>query len=274
MKKVAMAAVVMIAMATAGCSSAKPDAGQEAVLVMKPWIFGSGGIDPTPVRTGLTWTALTTQAVYVWTVPVQAHVDFDDLFTQDGVPLDFNAAVQFRVTDSVKLVREFGADVDDKGNWGFFSRNLEQPFRMAVRDAVKKHGLNEMAITVAAASQVDAEVTTALEAEIKETGVPIHLIGVTLGRANPPDAIKHQRIATAEQEQRQKTEQQAKLAEDQRKAHEESRAAADNAYREAMHLSPEQFLQLENIKMLGGVCAGGKCTFINGAAVPTLDVHR
>lgn len=87
--------------------------------------------------------------------------------------------------------------------------------------------------------------------------------------------IKHQRIATAEQEQRQKTEQQRKLAEDQRKAAEESRASADAAYNYKMQLSPDQYLRLEAIKMQREVCAGGKCSFIlGGNAVPTLDLHR
>jgi len=43
-------------------------------------------------------------------------------------------------------------------------------------------------------------------------------------RANPPDAIKNQRIETATQEQRIQTEQQTKLAEVQRKSAEEARA--------------------------------------------------
>jgi len=44
---------------------------------------------------------------------------------------------------------------------------------------------------------------------------------MTVGRANPPDAIKNQRIETATQEQRIQTEQQTKLAEVQRKSAEE-----------------------------------------------------
>jgi len=80
-------------------------------------------------------------------------------------------------------------------------------------------------------------------------GLPVTLVTMTVGRANPPDAIKSQRIETAAQEQRSNTEKQRKLAEDQRRAAETSRAEADNAYREAMHLSPEQFIQLETIKM-------------------------
>jgi len=64
------------------------------------------------------------------------------------------------------------------------------------------------------------------------------------------------------QEQRIQTEQQTKLAEVQRKSAEEARAAADNAYRQAIGLSPEQYVQLKRIEMENRVCADGKCTFI------------
>jgi hypothetical protein len=97
---------------------------------------------------------------------------------------------------------------------------------------------------------------------------------MTVGRANPPDAIKNQRIETATQEQRIQTEQQIKLAENQRKAAEEARAAADNAYRQAIGLSPEQYVQLKRIEMELKVCADGKCTFIeNAGGVPTFNVR-
>src|SRR5207253_2087531 len=82
-------------------------------------------------------------------------------------------------------------------------------------------------------------------------------------------AIENQRIETDTQEQRIQTEQQTKLAEVQRKSAEEARAAADNAYRQAIGLSPEQYVQLKRIEMENRVCADGKCTFIeNGGAVP------
>jgi len=268
-KRVVMIAV--LGLFVAGCNSASPDAGFESVLVRKPLFFGHGGVDATSVKTGLVWLAPSTRVVDVDMRPRQQEVTFDDLFTSDGVPLDFHSAIQYRITDAVKLVRDFGAD-DSAQGMGFFHRNLEQAYRMIVRDAVKKHGLNEMAINVSAAQAVDEEVTARFSEVIAKTGVPMAVLGVTLGRASPPDAIKHQRIATAEQEQRQKTEQQAKLAEDQRKAHEESRAAADNAYRESMHLSVDQYLALQQISMLRDVCGRGGCTFINGHATPVLPV--
>ncbi|HKY20802.1 MAG TPA: SPFH domain-containing protein, partial [Vicinamibacterales bacterium] len=217
---------------TLACTTVRPDAGHEGVLIRKPMIFGSGGVDPTPVKTGLRYIAWTTQAAIVNMQPNRVDAVFDDLMTSDGVPIDFHAVVSYRVTDSVKLVRDFGADFHGNGIPGFWVRNLEQPFRTAVRDAVKKRGMNEMAITAAAAEAVDKEVTAHLLAIVKETGVPILIMDVTLGRANPPDAIKSQRVATAEQEQRVNTERQRKLAEDQRKDAEAARAAADNAYRQ------------------------------------------
>ncbi len=68
-----------------------------------------------------------------------------------------------------------------------------------MRDAVKKRDMNEMAITASASDAVDSEVTAKLRELITESGVPVECRDVSLGRANPPDAIKNQRIATAEQ---------------------------------------------------------------------------
>jgi regulator of protease activity HflC (stomatin/prohibitin superfamily) len=199
------------------------------------------------------------------------------MMTKSGVPVSFHVVATFRIIDSVKLVSQFGADRDDKGKWGFWDRNLDQPLRTAVRDSVKKREMQEMAISQTAADDVGKEVVDAADKLVKDSGLPIVIMALNVGRVNPPDAIKNQRIATAEQEQRAITEQQTKLAEDQRKEAERSRASADNAYREAMQLSPDQFLQLERIKMQRDVCAHDKasCTFfIGGSPTPVVDTGK
>jgi len=278
MKKAAFALMlgvfVLAAMMTA-CATVQPDAGHEAVLVRKPLIFGSGGVDPTPVKTGLKYVAFTTQGVDVNMQPRRIDSEFTDLMTSDGVPIDFHAVLTVQVTDSVKLVRDFGADMANDGTPGFWTRNIDQPFRTAVRDAVKKHGMNEMAIQATAAEDVDNIVTQHLLNIVKETGVPVRILDVSLGRANPPDAILHQRVETAAQEQRINTEKQKKLAEDQRKLAEESRAAADQAYNQKMGLNTEQYVALQAIQMQRDVCAKGTCTFIYGAnATPMLNLRQ
>lgn len=257
---------LVLAVALSGCTLAKPDAGEEAVLVKKPLLFGHGGVDPEPVKTGLTICAITTFPTYVDMKPIQFREHFDDLMSSDGVPLDFDAYVRLQVTDSVELIRDFGE------KW--YESNVQSVLRNAVRNAVKVHGMNETAISTTAAEDIDKAVTDALAAYLKSEKLPIRLLAFTAGKANPPDSVKHQRIETATQEQRIKTEAQRKQAEDARKDAELSRAAADNAYRERMQLSPEQFLALERIKMQREVCVGGKCTFLMGTGVvPTLDVR-
>jgi regulator of protease activity HflC (stomatin/prohibitin superfamily) len=261
-------------MVSAGCRKAAPDPGQEAVKVRKPWIFGHGGVDRTPVKTGMSWVAPRTDIWYVVMQPQQFIVHFEDLMSRDGVPLDFDASVRLQVTDSVSLVEKFGVQiVEGTGKPAWYFNVVEQPFRTIVRQAVRKHGLNETAIDSSAIEAIDTEVTAAMKAQLDTAGLPVKLLDLTVGRANPPDSVKHQRVETAAQEQRANTEKQRKLAEDQRLAAEQARAAADNAYREAMRLTPEQFLQLEQIKMLNSTCGGGKCTFLLGSgAVPTLSV--
>ena len=273
--KLGFVGVVVLLIALAACRTVTPDAGYEAVLVRKPLIFGSGGVDDSPVHTGLKYVAFTTEAVYVNMQPRRVDTEFTDLMTSDGVPIDFHAVVSLQVIDSVKLVRDFGADFLANGVPGFWVRNLEQPFRTAVRDAVKAHGMNEMAIQATAAEAVDKVVSEKLLSIIKETGVPVRILDVSLGRANPPDAILHQRVETAAQEQRINTEKQKKLAEDQRKLAEEARAAADQAYNQKMGLNTEQYVALQAIAMQRDVCAKGGCTFLfGGNATPLLNLRQ
>src|SRR6185436_13996214 len=96
MKLIAALAAILL---MSGCSHVAPDAGHEAVLVMKPWIFGHGGIDPEPVRTGLSFAAVTTDAIYVNMQPIQLQLHFDDLMSSDGVPLDFDAVIRVQITN-------------------------------------------------------------------------------------------------------------------------------------------------------------------------------
>lgn len=248
--------------------SVKPDAGFEAVLVHKPIIFGHGGVDPTPVKTGLSYVWFTTDPIYVNLQPLQYNEHFEDLMSSDGVPLDFDSIIRLKVIDSVSLIRDFGP------KW--YEKNVQAEFRNRVRQAVRKHGMNETAIDTKAIDAIDAEVSVAMTKCVEDAKLPLKMMDVTVGKANPPDSIKSQRVETAAQQQRVLTEQQRKLAEDARKLAETSRAASDNSYRLAMGMAPNQFIQLENIKMMKEVCKSGKCTFIVAPSTvsPILDIRN
>jgi regulator of protease activity HflC (stomatin/prohibitin superfamily) len=265
----ALSVAILAAVMLTGCSSYAPNAGHEVVLIEKPIVFGHGGVDPEPVKTGRSFCAVTTDGIDVNMQPEKYETELPDTMTSDGVPITFHAIMVLKVTDSVTLIKSFGPD--------WYRNNLEQPFMTMIRQAVRKRGMNETAISTTALDDIDREIHDQLVGFIKEKGLPVQLVTMTVGRANPPDSVKSQRIETATQEQRIQTEKQKKLAEDQRQMAETSRANADNAYREAMHLSPEQFIQLEAIKMQLEVCGEkGKatCTFIQNGAHPVLNLGK
>lgn len=285
MKKIVFSlCLLFVAAFSAACSKVAPDAGHEAVLIRKPFFFGHGGVGESAVRPGLSWFAPTTYHVYVNMQPQLFMIHFDDFMSKDGVPLDFDVALRLQITDSVKMVRDFGVALQYLivGNTKYtyprwYVNNVHKNLENAVRQAVRGHGMNETAISTIAIDEIDAELTRTLKTYLESIGLPVKLVDFTVGRANPPDAIKDQRIETARQEQRVNTEKQRKLAEDQRKLAETARAAADNAYRNDMQLSPAQFLALEQIRMQRDVCVHEKCTFVmggSGGVVPTINVGK
>lgn len=250
-----------------GCGTASPDANQEAVLIRKPVFFGHGGLEPVPIRTGRTYVAPSTQVLYVNTSPLAFDLNFDDLMTRDVVPLDFHGQLRLQVTDSVALVKagaigSDGAEVN-VGQW--FKNNLQAQWIAALRDAVKKHPHGEVLTT--SVDQIDAEVKAELEALIAKEKLPVRLLSVTAGRANPPPQVASQRIATATQQQKVQTEIERRRAEEARRDAEFARAEADNAYRQEMTITADQFVQMEMMKLsattMREVCGGGKgnCSF-------------
>ena len=287
MKRIVSLLVVLLTVAVVGCNSAAPDPGQVAVVVKKPWVFGAGGVRQEPVKTGREWFALSTQVWYVDVKPIQYTMAIDDMFSKDNVPLDFNAAMRVRVTDPVRLAVEFGVhDVqwDEKYSApAWYTNNVFKPWERAIRRAVKNYGMSEMVSDTAAENgekstieRIDEQVEAEMRAEFKRISLPVELIDITIGRANPPNEIKGQRVETARQEQLQKTEIQRLAAEKEREAAERQRAVSDNAYRKEMGLNTEQFVSLETIKMQKEVCLKGGCTFVmsGGGVSPVFDVKK
>lgn len=272
--KRAVIAIIIVALLVVGrCSVSRisPDAGEAAVLVRKPMFFGHGGVVAQPVTTGSAYVAATTQAVMVNLKPQQFEVKFDDLMSSDGIPLHFDSVLRLRVVDPVALIRDFGPQ--------WYENNVQSEFSNRVRQAVRKHGMNETAISTTAIDAIDAEVTSQMQNYIRTSRLPVQLIKITVGRASPPDSIKNQRIATASEQQRRITEQNTQAAEITRKGAEEARADADNAYRQKLGLDSGQFVDLERVHMLQKVCAApeGKesaCTFIVGNGTAMVNASR
>lgn len=264
--------ILLACLVLTACGRAAPNAGEEGVLVQHPWVFGHGGVVQEPVKTGLTYTAITTSTIYVNIQPMTVKEHFDDIMSSDGVPLSFDVYLKLQVTSSVKLVQDFGGGygpVRDE-HTGFdvpywYSANLQGPIRKMIRDEVKRYGLNEIAINYTAEDKVEALEKRVIRNYLVSSNVPVVLLDFNMGKANPPDAIRDQRVKTAAEQQRQITERQTQQAEEARKGAEIARADADKAYRDNLGLSPEQFIQLQQIQMQREVCGKERsnCTFVS-----------
>jgi regulator of protease activity HflC (stomatin/prohibitin superfamily) len=254
-------AVLLATVGITGCSYVQPDAGHESVIIRKPWFFGHGGVDQTPVKTGSKIVAWSTDYVEVDMQPQRADVEFLNFMTSDGVPVEVDATLILQVTDSVEMITKFGPD--------WYSKNIEPEFGNRVRQEVRQHGLQDMAINTSAVEAVQTNAAEAITRYIKTRNMPLVVNNVIIGKVLPPDAVKDQRIATAQQEQRLQTETQRQKAEDAREGAEASRAKADNAYRLQMQLSPEQFVQLNAIEAQKEVCLHNHCEFIT-TGVPVI----
>ena len=234
-------------------TSISVEPGQERVIVDKPYFFGHEGVRPEPMKDGRMLVFKTSSSYPVIMTPQSVHVAFDDLSSADNILLDFESTIQYQFTDSVDLIKNFGE--------GWFKNNIERQYMSLVRDVVKTKTMSAMMSDVATAADVDAHITAALQKLVTESKLPLRVIGVSLGRAKPNKNVLEQMNETAAQQQRLKTLVQAEAAEIQRAKEQTAKAAADNAYRNAIGLSPEQFVQLEKIKRYSAACekAGNVC---------------
>ena len=256
--------VIVLAMSACSIRSTAVGPGEEAVLVRQPvFLTFLGGVDSAPVKTGRKWHASSTRGVIINMQPVAFHQSFDDMNSSDGVPLDFNAQMTLQVTDSVRMVKEFGTDLK-----GIYDRNIAKEFESLTRKAVRNHGEAQIATT--AIDQIDQFVESGLRAHIQSIRIPFRLREVTVGKSNPPDSIEQQRIDTAAQRQRKNTENERNQAEIARKMAEESRAAADRAYNDRMGITTQENVELKKTELLMQACAKGGCTFLLGSGATPL----
>lgn len=226
--------------------------GHHLVINDKPYFFGHEGVRAEPLTEGRIMLFRTSSTESVRMTPQSTPIKVDDFSSKDNILLDFETTVQWKVTDAVSLVKNFGAS-----DW--LNNNLRNQYLALVRDSVKKYAMSDMMSDIATAQAIDNEVTDGIRKLVADEKLPVIIMNVSLGRAKPNEEVLRQMNDTAAQQQRQKTLIAATQAEKQREEEQIAKAKADNAYRKAMDLSPEQFIQLESIKRYSEACLKSTC---------------
>lgn len=239
-----------------GCTVVSPPNEEVAVLTDRPWLFGDGGIRTDDVRKGgtRTYTWWTTQKQYIKVSPTAVSVTFDDFSSVDNILLDFNTTIRYRTTNAPALV-QLGPE--------WFRDNIQSQYTDIVRSQVKRYTMQQMMSDGHTAEKLDADITAAIGRVASEQKLPIEILGINLGRAKPNPNVLAQMNNTAAEQQRKLTMIQSTLAEQERAKQQKAKAQADNAYRNEVGLSPEQYLSLRMGELTVAACSQAKeCVLI------------
>ena len=243
MKNIFVFSALCACMMLASCTVVAPEAGEEGVKVHKPWVFGSGGVDMTPVETGLQYTWLSTDYVIVNMLPQAYDEDLDDATSNDNTLLDFNTQIQLQVKDNMSpvLIKNYGA------NW--YSSVIKEVYRNTVRGYISKYGPFDLMSNREVLDSINLFVKNDIQNYIevlssKQGALPIDVVNVVVGRAIPNERQKAEMDATAAATQAKRTEESRRDMLVAREAAERQRAIADKAYQEELGLTTDQFIQL------------------------------
>jgi regulator of protease activity HflC (stomatin/prohibitin superfamily) len=250
--------VAIITASLAGCTRIVTPPGYETVIVDNPWFFGHGGVRDETQKTGASWYWWSTSGEDTAVVPLRYDEPLEHLATSDNNFINYSSYIVLQWHDPAAMTKKFGYK-----QW--YENNLKEQYRTIVRDVTKQYTMTAIMTDTKTLQTIEAAIAERFNAHITSTGLHVTLVNVNMGKALPDPQVIAEMNGTAVQQQRIKTETQRKLAEDSRLQAERSRASADNAYREFMHLDAAQFVQLESIKRYSDACKESKnCVIVQG----------
>lgn len=272
MKKIKIIFMAIIAtFVVSSCHGVRPDADEEAVLIKKPWFFGSGGIEENPVTTGCTWCVWTTSSETFKITPQRYDEAFDDIFSNDNTPLDFNTYINIQVEKGKTpiLLKNYGVD--------WYKTNIQVFYRNKTREYVSMYNPFDLISNREVLNKIDSALIMDVRKHVqnlsKNKELPITILSITTGAAKPNKEQLTEMNRTAQLIQQKRSEEQKVLAEQARAESEKQRAIADKAYMNSMALSPDQFIQLKYIEMIANK-DGANIDVMVGPATSMWNVRR
>lgn len=237
-----------IVISLSSCHFVSPDAGEEAVLIYKPWVFGHGHVDKEPVKTGLTWCVFSTSSETFKIIPEKQQVDMEDLVSNDNTPLDFHTVIITQIVEGKTpiLLQNYGKD--------WFSVNLYNHYCNRVRDYVSQHSPFDLMSNREVLNDIDKKVLTEMKDYVAELSsekeFPVIVKNIIIGRAIPNHEQLEEMNKTAKAVQAKQTQEREAEVQEAREKAERLRAIADKAYREELGLSAQDFIALKWIETI------------------------
>ena len=273
MKKLLKISMIgLMAISFGACHGVSPDADEEAVLIEKPWFFGHGGVQDSPVESGLTWCWWSTHSETFKIVPYKHKVDMDDMFSDDNTPLDFHTII---ITQIIKgkspiLLKNYGVD--------WFDTNLYNYYCNIVRDHISQYSPFDLMSNRAILNDIDAKVLKQMQAHVaelsKDREFPIIIKQVTIGKALPNEEQLEEMNKTAKAVQAKQTQEREVEVQLAREKAERQRAKADKAYMEEMRLNASDFISLKWIETIANKKDANIDVMVGGGTTNMWNIKR
>lgn len=254
------------------CTKVNPAADEEAVLVMKPWFFGHGGVSETPVSTGLTWCALTTSYELFKITPQRYDEAFDDIFSNDNTPLDFNTYINIQIErgKTPVLLKNYGID--------WYKNNIQVYYRNKTREYVSMYSPFDLISNREVLNKIDSALISDMRSYVANLSnkkeFPINILSITTGAAKPNKDQLEEMNKTAQYIQQKRSMEQKAIAEAARAEAEKKRATADKAYMSEMNLDPNQFISLKWIETIANKNGANIDVLVGGGETPMWNIKR
>lgn len=237
-----IATAIFTVTALTSCSFTNPSYDEEVALKMKPWFFGSTGVDPTPVN-DLTCIAWTTSDVSFYILPQKVEFKFDDLLSNDNTPLDVSMymVLQVQKGHTPELLQNYGED--------WYKTFIEPYFKNKVREYVSTCSPFDLMSNREVLNKLDTEIAKSMRIYIHQLSktrgnFPVTIQQVTTDRVMPNKEQLDEMNKTAAAIQAKQTQEKKAEMELARAKAEKNKAIADKAYMNELALSPQQFIQL------------------------------
>lgn len=273
MKKIiSVICILLTSVCIMSCHGVRPGADEESVLIDKPWFFGHGGVDESPVSTGLKWVWWSTSSETFKIVPFKHQVDMDDLFSDDNTPLDFHTIIitQIEHGKTPVLLKNYGV------NW--FNTNLYNYYCNLVRDHISQHSPFDLMSNRAILNDIDAKVLKQMQMYVaqlsKEREFPVIIKQVTIGKALPNKEQLEEMNKTAKAVQAKQTQEREAEVQMAREKAERQRAKADKAYMQEMNLDAQSFIQLKWIETINNKAGANIDVMVGSPSTSMWNIRR
>jgi regulator of protease activity HflC (stomatin/prohibitin superfamily) len=271
MKKILLFSLTVMFILT-GCTMASPEADEEGVLTMKPWLFGHGGVSDNPVSSGLTWCAFTTDVDYIKITPIAYDEHIEDAYSNDNTQLDFDIQIILQVESgkSPILIKNYGKD--------WYKNNIHKEFVSHFYNLVGNYSPFDLMSNRSVTDSTQVLMADHMRGYIGKLSehkeFPVKVNNVIIGKAKPNDDMKKEMDKTAAIIQAKKTQEQRILSEKARAEAEVQRAKADKAYMQEMNLSTSDYINLKWIETIANKEGANIDVLVGGNANQMWNVRR